>query len=459
MGHVEQVTVENFRCFREKQTARLAPLTLLVGDNSTGKTSFLALIRALWDIGYHRKLPNFKEEPYDLGNFDEIVNCRTKSGPQPEIIQAGFIASKSIRESKHDRHQEKSFEVEATLSKKGITPIVSRLLYRNEETWTEEFFENEDFREMRAGTCSGSWKWKNDRSDESSFSLRTSRQIPFVFFDYLIQRRWGSKEIIDEFKPMGESPQFTEDDLESIIDLTTFRGAPSFESLDAFRPFASTPVRARPFRIYERSQPTRDSQGDYVPMYLASTYSEDEEQWTLLKDGLERFGRSSGLFDEISIEPIDVGTFRVRIRKFNGRAKGVQRNLVDVGYGISQILPVIIELLHKDITPMFLLQQPEMHLHPSAQAALGSFFCEAASLSRQVIIETHSDYLLDRIRMDVRDGKGNLNPEDVSILFFERDGLDVRIHSIRVDQEGDILDAPSNYRDFFMRELDRSVGV
>ena len=52
---MDQITLENFRCFREKQTARLAPLTLLVGENSTGKTSFLALIRALWDVAYEHR--------------------------------------------------------------------------------------------------------------------------------------------------------------------------------------------------------------------------------------------------------------------------------------------------------------------------------------------------------------------------------------------------------------------
>ena len=52
---------------------RLAPLTLLVGENSTGKTSFVAMVRALWDTAYRINIPNFKEPPYDLGSFDEIV--------------------------------------------------------------------------------------------------------------------------------------------------------------------------------------------------------------------------------------------------------------------------------------------------------------------------------------------------------------------------------------------------
>ena len=106
---------------------------------------------------------------------------------------------------------------------------------------------------------------------------------------------------------------------------------------------------------------------------------------------------------------------------------------------------------------MFLLQQPEVHLHPSAQAALGSLFCRVAAWKRQLIVETHSDHLIDRVRMDVRDGVGTLKPEDVSILYFERRNLDVRLHSLRIDNEGNILDAPPGYRRFFMEEVSRSL--
>ena len=70
---MDSITLQNYRCFgSEEQTARLAPLTLLVGPNSTGKTSFLALIRALWDVAFREVVPNFREEPFDLGSFEEI---------------------------------------------------------------------------------------------------------------------------------------------------------------------------------------------------------------------------------------------------------------------------------------------------------------------------------------------------------------------------------------------------
>ena len=61
--------------------------------------------------------------------------------------------------------------------------------------------------------------------------------------------------------------------------------------------------------------------------------------------------------------------------------------------------------------------------------------------------------------MDVRDGATTLQPDDVSILFFERDRLDVRIRSLRLDGEGNILDAPDSYRQFFMTETRRSLGL
>ena len=102
---------------------------------------------------------------------------------------------------------------------------------------------------------------------------------------------------------------------------------------------------------------------------------------------------------------------------------------------------------------------PKIHLHPRAQAALGSLFCNLASSGKQIIVETHSDYILDRVRMDIRDRKTPLKAEDVSILYFERGELDVNIHSIRLDKDGNIHDMPLGYRRFFMEETRRSIGL
>ena len=177
---------------------------------------------------------------------------------------------------------------------------------------------------------------------------------------------------------------------------------------------------------------------------------------------MEEYGRVSGLFDEFLIEQFGTyegAPFQLQVRKYDKRRKGPRRNLIDVGYGVSQALPVLVELLRPDGASMFLLQQPEVHLHPSAQAALGSLFCETAASGRQLIVETHSEYLIDRVRMDIRDGTTDLKAEDVSILFFDRSDRDVRIYSLRFDEQGNILSAPASYGQFFMNEMRRSVGL
>ena len=169
------------------------------------------------------------------------------------------------------------------------------------------------------------------------------------------------------------------------------------------------------------------------------------------------------MFDDIEVTRLgkwDGAPFQVLVRKYGRRSrKGPKRNLIDVGFGVSQVLPVLIEVFQAQAPELFLFQQPEVHLHPSAQAALGTLFCEVAASGKQILVETHSDYLLDRVRMEVRDGDTSLTPADVSILFFQRHGMGVRIHSLRFDKNGNVLDAPIGYRQFFMEETRRSVGL
>ena len=195
-------------------------------------------------------------------------------------------------------------------------------------------------------------------------------------------------------------------------------------------------------------------------MYLAERARRDDEEWVVLKRSLDTFGRDSGLFDEISVRLLGEGDsdpFQLQVRKASKDKEGSFRNLIDVGYGVSQVLPLATELLRTDGASQYLLQQPEVHMHPSAQAAFGSLLCQVASQDKQLIVETHSDHLLDRIRMDVRDGRTSLTPDDVRILYFERDGLDVKIHEIWWDKMGNVMNSPLGYRSFFMKEIERSL--
>lgn len=469
---MDQITLKNFRCFREEQTARLAPLTLLVGENSTGKTSFMALIRALWHVVHVGDAPDFKEEPYDLGSFDEIAHHRGGRGGSATAFDAGFgFFGKSTNGIKSLSTEDVCFRFEATFKKKGTVPVPVRRHLICGDSWVEEVTGENQFRQISFRTPNGAWKFE-ESVERWALSQLQHHSLPYPVLSLLND---VEDAITKNIKPLSI------EDMDNITPLAPLQGIKEpcaedrdfiFPLLDFIRtdvlnhmgkPYASAPVRSKPHRTYDPARFTWDPEGNYVPMYLADMYFQNNVRWNYLKASLEKFGRTSGLFDEISVRPLgkkESGPFQVQIRKSGDKIKGPQRNLIDVGYGVSQVLPVITELLRDDTPPMFLLlQQPEVHLHPSAQAALGTFFCDIAQPARQLVVETHSDHLLDRVRMDVRDGATKLKPDDVSILFFERDNLDVKIHSLRLDKEGNVLNAPLSYRKFFMEETRRSLGL
>ena len=459
---MDEVRLKNFRCFRDRQTARLAPLTLLVGGNSTGKTSFLALIRALWDAAYVQAVPDFKEPPYDLGSFDEIVHNRSRRVFGSETIEAGVSVTRLQGICPDGEHWEDGpYCVDVTFGRQGTFPVPAKWCLARGAISIEERIEGE-LRSLHYRTPNGEWHESRTTHGPRFIGARTGilgnavLDLPFTPF-----HDPGPRSSMPGALPWNGPSSIAGEDREQLRGLVGgFRGFELPESSE--RPFAGAPVRSKPRRTYDPARPIRDPEGEYVPRYLSEAFFEDRQSWTLLKDALEGFGREAGLFDEIAVRPLGKRgsePFQIQVRKRGRRTKGPARNLIDVGYGVSQVLPILTELFRDKRPSMFLLQQPEVHLHPSAQAALGSLFCEIARPRRQLVVETHSDHLLDRVRMDVRDGKTSLKPDDVSILFFERGDLDVRIHSLRLDAEGNVLGAPPSYRRFFLDETRRSLRL
>ena len=453
---MNSVTLKDFRCFRGEQTARIAPLTLLVGENSTGKTSFLAILRALWEVAVNEEVPDFRREPYDLGAFSEIVYNDSSRGEQADAFQAGFRDS-GLGDSDDVMSFRFTFQ-----DVDGVTYPVSRYASVG-EAWFEIAARPDQVGELRLGIEGRSWKVGHTKPVRTS-SGRSEWLYPIdstIWHAFGITLgEYGSSDSIRDATRQYEERSLDKDNVECIREAQRQLGAWRFDHVVLF---AGAPVRSKPRRTYDPSLLIPDPEGEYVPTYLANMSRRDPDEWNRFKSRLEEFGRGSGLFDEISIESFgrtdDATPFQIQIRKFGGKLKGNRRNLIDVGYGVSQTLPIITELLRSDAPRMFLLQQPEVHLHPSAQAALGSLFCSIAGPDRRLVVETHSDYIIDRVRMDVRDGTTDLKPEDVSILYFERGESDVKIHSIRLDADGNVLDAPEGYRQFFADELTRSIGL
>ena len=463
---MDNISLKNFRCFWNEQTVRLAPLTLLVGENSTGKSSFMAGIRSLWDATHNPEVLDFKEEPYDLGSHDEIVHYRGGRGRRATTFELGFSASEeSYREDKRSKASQRSAGsaphiVSFEFKERGRAPIMARRRHSRADTWLEYNTMNDKEHHIGFGTRNGSWKLQGEGDDRGYFQLHGDSIPPFHYVLFLLRQFLEGEtvglECINQSGPTNPSKE----DSRRLIALAEWHFFA--HRVTAGRPFASAPVRSKPRRTYDPARPVYDPEGDYIPMLLANMQFQSAKGWAQLKGALEEFGRMAGLFDELSIKSLGKkgsDPFQVHIRKFGKSAKGPRRNLMDVGYGVSQVLPVLTELLRANGPNMFLLQQPEVHLHPSAQAALGTLFCRIANPKRKLVVETHSDHLLDRIRMDVRDGTTPLGPDDVSVLFFERNDLHVDIHSLRLDSQGNVLNVPPSYRQFFLEESNRDLGL
>ena len=320
----DAITVRDFRCFHGHQDVKLTPLTLLVGENSTGKTSFMALSRALWDVAYRHRVPNFKEEPYDLGSYDEIANHRGGRAGRADTFAAGFRFLPNGR-----RAPQEPFVFDVEFARRGTAPFPTRRRLSHGDTAVTATQLNGGAPRLKIESRDESWEEELDHRFETSDDGNILE--PLYLASFLLTSGQDGLEVAER----SISAMFDAADM--------YRPGP--------RPFASAPVRSKPKRTYDPNLPSRDPEGDYVPMYLAEVFRQQSvRNWEALRGRLEAFGKASELFDEISIKLFGPKSqpFHIQIRKFGKRLKGPQRNLIDVGYGISQVLPLITELLRPD---------------------------------------------------------------------------------------------------------------
>lgn len=120
--------------------------------------------------------------------------------------------------------------------------------------------------------------------------------------------------------------------------------------------------------------------------------------------------------------------------------------------GVSQVLPVIVAALFAQPGHIVLIEEPESHLHPSAEAVLADLFVQVAQEGKvQFIVETHSEHLL--MRLQRRIAEDAIAPKDIAIYFSKRTNSTAAIESLRLTQGGDIENWPENFFGDEMAEL------
>jgi len=426
---MDSLIIEGVRCFAERQTIRLRPITLLTGENSTGKTTVLAMARIAWDLWQGNTAPDFNEEPFILGAYDDIAASQGRgNGRVPLFTIGGEFPLPSASER---------VLVTGRFAKKDAQPALGEWGLETGGLNLTLSFEKEGTR----------LEWNRAGKRGSLTLARTPLTAPpgLAWMVLTSLRFVGKRDLVSPTVVRGAVPgSHVIEQMEKVA-----WGSPSDD-----RPYAFGPIRTRPQRTYDPLRAEPEPEGRHVPMVLAAMSGSAPKRWARLREGLNAFGRASGLWRDIEVRHLGGagGPFQIRVR-----ISGPYFNLADVGYGVSQALPIVVDALRGGPGTTYLLEEPEIDLHPSAQAQLGSLFASLArEQGKRFLVETHSDHLVDRVRMEVRDGK--LKPEDVSLLYFERRRGNVRIHQIDLDMMGNIVNPPRGYRQFFLDEMRAFLG-
>lgn len=127
------------------------------------------------------------------------------------------------------------------------------------------------------------------------------------------------------------------------------------------------------------------------------------------------------------------------------------------GFGLTQVLPIVVAALSSESNGLLLIENPEVHLHPAGQANMGEFLAEVGASGVQVLLETHSDHVLNGVRRAVKEGK--LQPEQVALHFFRpRADGGTQVESPSLDADGNIDVWPEGFFDQFDRDMNYFAG-
>lgn len=471
-----EVRFQNFRCFKDTGRIPIRPITLLVGENSSGKTSFLAGLNHMFGLLNDEGI-DLNTAPFEMGSMADIVFSkeRAKRGRKTFKYESAIdgisfhwtfvgdlrdpqINEQEIRFSSKNR----SVRVRVLPTKVDIDVHLSREEAKQFKAHGGKFVQSVNgdglYRISTTSLDKGTratlreWhtNWHTMRSNLLGSGPRVWRICDDLLEAHTSNRKRGRK-IAGRLsqKAQRRSPDFWWENF-GLTNYSILNNA--LRSINEVRAFA--PLREMPRRAYffgKADLGEKDPYGNLAPARMMELAKSGYEAHTIL-NAIEDFGRASGLFKKLEIDFLTEESnypFAIKVNAIGGRYS----NLPDVGYGTSQMLPLLVDILGTRASREFLVQQPEVHLHPRAQAEFASLMAKLAGRRRSFVVETHSDYILDRLTFEIK--RGFVQPQDIRILFFEKHTDSVKIHPIELNEFGIPINPPKCYRAFFDAEYEK----
>jgi len=413
---ITAISLSGFKSLADEYKIAIRPLTILAGANSSGKSSAiqpLLMLKQTLDV------------TYDPGPI--LLN-----GPNVRFTSANQLLSRLPSQSP-STHFTVGFSVgsdafTSTFTKEfqgGLRLVETRYQNETEEITLRPDMTHEALISQLPKRFQGGRRAYNNSQGKEKWGVISSRC--FLVAALYDSDRGRSSILAGPVMPSDSWDAFWPNLTATLIHVPGLRGNPQ--------------------RTYKRTAVGPTFAGTFEP-YVASIIhhwqNKNDDKLLKLANGLATLG----LTNQIEAQKVNDVEFEIRVGQLPlSVAKDVAQpmiNIADVGFGVSQVLPVLVALLTAKAGQMVYLEQPELHLHPRAQAALAQLLIDAAKRGVRVVAETHSSLLLTAIQTFVAQGK--IAPSDVMLHWFQR-GEDsmTQITSTELDEAGAFGEWPEDF--------------
>ncbi len=410
---LKKLRIKNFKSWKDTGEINMAPITMFFGGNSSGKTSLLQFLLMLKQTveaeDYSGQIFKFNGI-VDLGNFKEVVFNHDKKN----AIEFWISREGGEKDSFPFGGLIKGFT--AKVAEEGGNVVIKNLEIK--ETKINELKIDQDSSKKDSGKMSFLQRRMDDLRNGTNNFLKGGKESEFFIgrywrYEYLIPFAYG----IEYIGPLRQSPK----------------------------------------RNYQwrNNHPTKlGTEGELaVDAIIASN---------LKKGGLEnkvaKALKKMGLIESFkvrSMSKINDEYYKVLVKKTKGSTEVL---LPDVGFGVSQILPILTALFYAKSGATLLLEQPEIHLHPKAQLELADIIIDVVKDENiQVIIESHSEHFLTRIQTRIADR--TISKDFAKLYFCENESGVSKLEELRLSNSGDIENWPENFfGDMLGESADRVIS-
>ena len=421
---IRTIGISNFKLFKDKTNVPLSNLNLLTGVNGKGKSSVLQILLLLnQSINYSRSTNNIilNGNNVRLGNLFDVKN-RLISSKEP--INISFILDNYVINYQLEQYGETDIDlkissISITINEK-LTYIISKII---DDDLYKIFKNNEDvFPNITFSLDNLFIQESTLRIIDESYLIEIRNLLNFSNIHYVSADRIGPQNFYER-KSLGNFVSV---------------GSLGENTVNILARKGGDPVQPELKKVYmDLFSPTEDE-------LTSDTIESYANYW------LDKIFEGAEIKTEV-MSDIDIIKFSIKPSK-----KDVFYKPTNVGYGFSYSLPILVAGLIAKKGDILIIENPEAHLHPYAQSILSKFLAGVSRVGVQVLVESHSEHILDGFRIIVHDKIIDLN--EINILYFDKND-ETYFHKIDIKDDGDIENWPTNFFDQSTNDLNYLYGI